>query len=126
MFFNDFDLGKIPVVAVFTHFDALEEQFYVKLAKQHQRQHPRTPLPQDIIRQANAYAVKEYDEVHRRNLEKILGSHSEVGIQRVSMPPDDEAGADGNPIGPWCRYFDGISCPCIDQTIQQIQKVSTT
>ena len=87
-FFNDFDLGDIPVVAVFTHFDVLENEQEFKLMKQHQRQHPGTVLPQDLQARAHAYAVQEYDEIHRRNLQDILGPHSGVEIQRVAMPED--------------------------------------
>ena len=87
-FFNDFDLGDIPVVAVFTHFDVLEDEQEFKLIKQHQRQHPGTVLPQDLQSRAHAYAVQEYDEIHRRNLQNILGPHSGVEIQRVAMPED--------------------------------------
>ena len=93
-FFNDFELGDIPVVAVFTHFDVLENEQEFKLMKQHQRQHPGTVLPQDLQARAHAYAVQEYDEIHRRNLQDILGPHSGVEIQRVAMP-DDGYGAGG-------------------------------
>lgn len=63
--------------------------------KQHQRQHPGTVLPQDLQARAHAFAVQEYDEIHRRNLQDILGPHSGVEIQRVAMPEDGAYTAGG-------------------------------
>ena len=80
------------MVAVFTHFDVLENEQEFKLMKQHQRQHPGTVLPQDLQTRAHAYAVQEYDEIHRRNLQDILGPHSGVAIQRVAMPEEGVGG----------------------------------
>ncbi|KAG8529740.1 uncharacterized protein KY384_005221 [Bacidia gigantensis] len=88
-FFKKFDLGNIPVVAVFTHFDKVEEEHEMALIRGYRRQHgPRTVLPEDLTTRAHAYAVRDYDEIYRANLEKILGPHSGVNIQRVSMPDE--------------------------------------
>ncbi|KAL8747748.1 MAG: hypothetical protein Q9190_000406 [Brigantiaea leucoxantha] len=96
IFFNDFDLGDIPVVAVFTHFDEVENKYEFELMKKHQREHPTTLIPKDLRDRANAFAVRDYDEIHRRNLEAIIRPQMKVAIHRVSMPQEiNAAGTQG-------------------------------
>lgn len=81
-FFNDFDLGDIPVVAVFTHFDEVKERYQYKLEQQFKRANPGVlPPNQALSDQAEAFAIRDYDTIHRRNLEKIVGKHSRIGMQ---------------------------------------------
>ena len=87
-FFNETDLGDIPVAAVFTHFDTLENDYEFRLMKQHQREQPQALIPRDLRDKANLFAIKDFDEIYRRNLEEIVGSNSGVAIRRVGMPPD--------------------------------------
>lgn len=89
IFFQEVDVGDIPVIAVFTHFDALEEGHEFKLMKQHQREKPGTILPHDLAERAHAMAVRDYDERERPALEKLIGPHSRVAIRRVSLPPGE-------------------------------------
>lgn len=75
------------------------------LMKDHWRRHGRgSLLPEDLPARAHAFAVQDYDEIYRSNLEKLLGPHSGVAIQRVSMP--DEA---QNAGGGWIPLQDDHS-----------------
>lgn len=90
-FFNDFELGDIPVVAVFTHFDEVKEKHQFKLGQQFKRNNPGKLSPdQALSDQADAYAVRDYENIYRRNLEKIIGKHSRIAIQYVAMAPEDD------------------------------------
>ncbi|KAL8827264.1 MAG: hypothetical protein Q9170_007079 [Blastenia crenularia] len=88
-FFNDFDLGDIPVVAVFTHFDEVKDRYQFKLEQQFRRANKGVPTP-DQSDQAEAFAIRDYETIHRRNLEKLVGKHSRIGMQYVAMPTDDD------------------------------------
>ena len=83
------------MVAVFTHFDEVENKYEFELMKKHQREHPTTLIPKDLRDRANAFAVRDYDEIHRRNLEAIIRPQMKVAIHRVSMP--QEINAAGTP-----------------------------
>ena len=86
-FFREVDVGNIPVIAVFTHFDVLENDHEFSLIKRHQREYPGTPIPSDVPERAHALAVRDYDERERPALERIIGPHSHVAIRRVALPP---------------------------------------
>jgi GTP-binding protein EngB required for normal cell division len=85
-FFKEVNVGDIPVIAVFTHFDRIEDDHEFALMKKHQRIHPNTPIPPDVAVNAHARAVRDYDEIYRPNLEKVTGRRSKVAFRRVSMP----------------------------------------
>jgi len=86
-FFKEVNVGEIPVIAVFTHFDVIENEHDFTLMKKHQRLHPNTVIPPEIPQIAHALAVRDYDEIYRPALEKVTGRHSKVAVWRVSMPP---------------------------------------
>jgi len=85
-FFKEVYVGDIPVIAVFTHFDKVEDDHEFALMKNHQRLHPNTPIPPDVPINAYALAVRDYDDIYRPNLEKVTGRRSKVAFRRVSMP----------------------------------------
>ncbi|MCJ1306757.1 hypothetical protein MMC25_000400 [Agyrium rufum] len=87
-FFQHVYVGNIPVVAVFTHFDELENAHEFALMKRHQREHPTMVIPSDLAERAHALAVRDYDERERPALEKIAGP--KVAIRRVAMPSGEK------------------------------------
>ena len=89
IFFQEVDVGDIPVIAVYTHFDIMEQDHEFALMKRHQREQPRTPLPNDLAERAHAMAVRDYDERERPALERLTGPHSRIAIKRVALPPSE-------------------------------------
>ncbi|KAF4634398.1 hypothetical protein G7Y89_g3713 [Cudoniella acicularis] len=97
-FFQEVDVGDIPVIAVFTHFDEVENKHEFALMKKHQRQNPGTGIPADLSQTAHALAVRDYDEIYLPQLKKVIrgGPHTNIEIRRVAIPPDgDPAGDQG-------------------------------
>ena len=86
-FFKEVKLGEIPVIAVFTHFDAIENSHEFALMKQYQRTNPNAVMPADLPQIAHALAVRDYDEIYRPALEELTGRRSKVAFRRVAMPP---------------------------------------
>ncbi|KAL8995679.1 MAG: hypothetical protein Q9188_006752 [Gyalolechia gomerana] len=71
-FFDDFDLRDIPVFAVFTQCDEVEERRHYKPEQQFRRDHPGVlPPDQDLSDRAHANTVGDYTMIHHRNLDKL-------------------------------------------------------
>jgi hypothetical protein len=91
-FFKEMDVGRIPVLTVFTQFDMLEAQHESKLRKKYRVEHPEAKsIPNEVENMAHFAAVADYDKHYRRALEELIGLNARVGIERVAIP---DAGGD--------------------------------
>jgi hypothetical protein len=95
-FFGKVDVGKIPVVAVFTQFDVLVSNHFGQKMMVAMKKHPGNLDVKVIQREAEYASIADYDKKYRAELINLIGLTSRVGIERVGFPEGQDDGEDLN------------------------------
>lgn len=86
-FFRRIDVGKIPVVVVFTQFDRLVQQKRGEVDDKYQ--YDESITRQQIRELGEAQAIEHYENNLVKPLQRLIGYRSRVLMRRTALPPEN-------------------------------------